>query len=243
MISIGRPMGWLAVVPATIAALPLYAQTGPAAFAPPETPIILTRSLYLPFPDGKQIAVTRRYEIRFSRSGAGFRLDGRLLDTHVEAPPRLSALADLERRRPDGGLFPVLLDRRGMILESLPTSGDAKPTLEAADGARAMIAQAAAPQGLRDAMDGALDSLTASTRRSDWPSFLFNPGQIGRIASRTVNLPDGTQGRAETRISVDGFLAGGIPRQVERSVTTYLEGTQRITREVWTFSFRGNAPK
>lgn len=237
MITLGRAAGWLALVPATIAALPLYAQAEPAIFAPPETPIILTRSLYLPFPDGKQIAVTRRYEIRFSPSGSGFRLEGRLLDTHVEAPPRLSALADLERRRPESGLFPVLLDQQGMILESPRAYGAAEPAEEAAAGAKAMIAQAASAPGLREEMIGALDSLTATSRRSDWPSFLFNPGRAERTASRTVDLPDGTRGTAETRISVEGLLTGGIPRRVERQVTTRLEGTQRTTREVWTFSF------
>ena len=74
-------------------------------------------------------------------------------------------------------------------------------------------------------------------RRSDWPPFLFNPGLTERTASRTVDLPDGARGTAETRICVEGLLTGGIPRRVERRVTTRLEGTERTTREVWTFSF------
>lgn len=235
--AIRRAAGWIAVFPASLVAMPLYVQAGPAVFAPPETPIILTRSLYLPFPDGKQIGVTRTYEIRFSPSGSGFRLDGRLLETRVEAPPRLAALADLERRRPDTGLFPVLLDRQGRILESPPLSDGANAAHEAALGARAIIAQASPPPGLREQINGALNSLTGTRSRSDWPPFLFNPGLAERTASRTVYLPDGTQGMAETRISVEGLLSGGIPRRVERRVTTRLEGTQRTTREVWTFSF------
>lgn len=237
MMAIGRAAGWLAVVPASLVAMPLHAQAGPAVFAPPETPIVLTRSLYLPFPDGKQIAVTRTYEIRFSPSGSGFRLDGRLLETRVEAPPRLAALADMERKRPDTGLFPVLLDRHGRILESLSSSGGASAAQEAAVGAKAIIAQAAPAPGLREQINGALANLSETTSRSDWPPFLFNPGLTERTASRTVDLPDGARGTAETRICVEGLLTGGIPRRVERRVTTRLEGTERTTREVWTFSF------
>lgn len=237
MTTIGRPACWMVLFPATCAAVPLYAEVSPAAFAPPDTPIILTRSLYLPFPDGRQIAVTRTYEIRFSSTGAGFRVDGRLLKTQVEAPPRLAALADMERRRADDSLFPVLLDRQGRILESPSPSDGANAAQEAAVGAKAIIAQAAPAPGLRAQINGALDSLTGTTSRSQWPPFLFNPGLAEHTASRTVDLPDGMQGTAETRIAAEGMLTGGIPQRVERSVTTRLEGTQRTTREVWTFSF------
>lgn len=239
MIAMGPPAGWLAVVSAAIVgtAMPLHADTMPALFAPPEAPLVLTRSLYLPFPDGRQIAVTRKYEVRFSRTDAGFRVEGRLLDTQIDAPPRLSALADMERRRREAGLFPVLLDQRGMILESPAASEEVRSATQAAAGARAIVAKSATPPGLREEIGGALESLTGTATRSAWPPFLFNPGNAERSDSRTITLPDGATGKVETRIHVDGLLVGGLPRRIERNVTTHFEGTQRVTREVWTFSF------
>lgn len=229
----------LLVLPAAIAgaAIPLHAQQALERFAPPEVPVILTRSLYLPFPDGKQVTVIRKYELRFSRDGGQFRIDGRLLDTTVEAPPRLSALADLERRRSEAGLFPVLLDSQGTILESHPVANDGEAGNQAAAQARELVAQTATSPALRREIAGSLRSLTEANSRSVWPIFLFNPGTAERSSRQKLVLPDGAKGVVETRIFVAGLLAGGLPRRLERSVTTRLEGTQRTTREVWTFSF------
>jgi len=85
------------------------------AFAPPSTPLILTRTLYRDLPGGGKIVVTRQYAVQFSTDGDGYRLDGQLLDTMVQVPERLSALAEVERKRPDSGLFPAYLDRNGLI--------------------------------------------------------------------------------------------------------------------------------
>lgn len=232
-------IGWKFAIPAAIAgsAVPLHAQQAPMPFAPPELPVILTRSLYFPFPDGKQIAVTRRYQVRFSRNGAQFQVDGRLLETTVEAPPYLSGLADLERRRSDAGLFPVMLDGQGLIVDSPPASDDGKTAKQAVAEASSIVARAATGPVLRREIMGALHSLTGSTGRSIWPAFLFNPGSAERSISQTVTLADGSTGKVETRILVGRLMPGGLPERVERTVTTHLEGTQRITREVWTFSF------
>lgn len=232
-------MGPLLLLPATIAgpAPVLHAQQALIAFTPPDGPVILTRSIYLSFPDGNHIAVMRRYEIRFSRGSAGLQVDGRLLGTEVEAPPRLSALADLERRRPDTGLFPLLLDPQGMIMESPPALDAEKTAPQAVALAKEIAAKAAVEPGLRHELNRAINSLSGVVKRSVWPIFLFNPGNSERSSSRTVALPDGSEGTVVTRIVVDQLLPGKLPRRVERSVTSRLEGTERTTREVWTFSF------
>lgn len=237
----GRLVAGLIVVavPAAIAgfAVPLHAEPTPAPFAPSASPLVLTRSLYLSLPDGQQIVVTRRYEVRFTPEESGFRVDGRLLDAEVDAPPRLSALAELERRRPDAGLFPVLLDHAGMILEPQPAQDGAPAAQQAVAGARAVIAASAAPASVRREITGSLDGLVASSRRSAWPTFLFNPGTAQRSTRRAVTLPGGTQGEVETVIRADPVLVGGLPQRVERRVTTRLDRTERTTTEVWTFSF------
>lgn len=232
-------IGPLISLPPAIAgtALPLNAQQTLLAFTPPESPVILTRSIYLPFPDGNRIAVTRRYELRFSRSRVGLQVDGRLLNTEVEAPSRLSILADLERRRPDIGLFPLLLDPQGMILESQPALNGENATPQAGALAKAIVAKAAVEPGLRHEITSAIDSLSGAVKRSVWPVFLFNPSSTKRSTSQSVTLPNGSEGAVETRIVVDQPLPGRLPKRVERSVTTHLEGTTRTTREVWTFSF------
>ena len=107
---------------AAVMALAAFSTPAPASeqrsapFNPPMSPLLLTRSLHRPLPDGKAVVTRRSYEVRISRNAGGFIVEGRLIDCQVEAPPSLAAIAEIERRRPDNGLFPIMLDHRGMIL-------------------------------------------------------------------------------------------------------------------------------
>jgi hypothetical protein len=56
---------------------------------------------------------------RFTPAGGGFEISG-TLEIEVIAPPRLEALARMERERPDTLLFPIVLDRAGKITPHHP---------------------------------------------------------------------------------------------------------------------------
>ena len=205
-------------------------------FTPPNAPLTLTRTLYRSLADGKQVIVTRRYAIRFSPEGDGYRLDGELLTAEVEAPPLLAGMAEIERKRPDTGLFPARLDSHGMIRGEIRGIVDPQTRRTAIGGADALIARSRmAPDSKRESV-ALVDQVANASNGTSWPRFLFNPGSGDRVESRDVALPDGSVGRIEVRVHADGLMPGGLAQRVERIVTTRLTGTVRTTREVWTLT-------
>ena len=109
---------------AALAVLPLGAVSGGARasqaiarFVPPAGEMVLARSLIRELSDGQRIVVTRRYTIRFAAVPEGYQINGELIGVDVDAPPRLASLAELERRRVDPGLFPMRIDRAGILHE------------------------------------------------------------------------------------------------------------------------------
>lgn len=205
-------------------------------FAPPDTPLLLTRTLYRTLADGKQLVVTRRYAIRFSADPDGYRVDGELLGAEVQAPPMLAGLAEIERNRVEPGLFPARLDRQGMIRDGGATSPDPQVRQQAVARANAVIGGTAIPAEAKRERTGVLGQVAAAQSSSVWPSFLFNPGERERVETRRVPLPDGSEGLIEVRIRAQGLMPGGIARIVERTITTRLAGTVRTSREVWTIA-------
>ncbi len=205
-------------------------------FAPPTAPLVLTRTLYRTLGDGKMLIVTRRYAIRFTADGDGFRLDGEQIGAEVEAPAALAGLADIERKRIDKGLFPALLDQSGMIRQGDIAATDPAMRQQVVTQANAVIAGAdlAAP-AKRDGV-ALVGQLAATPNNTAWPVFLFNPGLRERIETRRVPLADGSEGQVEVRIRADGLFSGGLPHRVERIVTTRLAGTEKVSREVWTIA-------
>ncbi|MBP6362813.1 MAG: hypothetical protein KA233_08135 [Novosphingobium sp.] len=205
------------------------------AFTPPTGPMTMTRTLVRNLADGKQIIVTRRYLIRFTPEGDGYRLDGEQIDAEVVAPSALSGLAEIERKRIDKGLFPARLDARGMIQ---PTRLDRDPDTTSAalaQGQQIIAAAPLAPEAKRERI-AVLGQVASSATPSAWPVFLFNPGTNERVERRKLTLASGAEGEVEVRITVQGVMACGLPLAVERTVTTYLAGTSRVSREVWTFA-------
>ncbi|HQV02392.1 MULTISPECIES: hypothetical protein [unclassified Novosphingobium] len=229
--------GAAALIPAlaTVHTGSALAETAASRFAPPSTALTLTRVLYRSLSGGKQIVVTRRYSIRFTPDGDGYRLDGELIGADVEAPELLAGLAEIERKRPDNGLFPAQLDSRGIIRSmGAPIDQDVRRKTVAV-GAQLIDR---APIAATTKMEGTalLKQVSAAAGTSAWPKELFNPGLREHIETRKVPLPDGGQGEVEIRIHAEGLMPGGLARQVERIITTRLEGTVKVSREVWTLS-------
>jgi hypothetical protein len=132
----------LALIMASVAAAPA-AMAETAAFSPPEGPVTLTRTVRRALPDGKEVVATRSYELRITRDdkgpNGGYRVEGRLLSADVQAPPSLEALAAIERKRSDDGLFPFRLDARGLIAAPL-APGNSASREAAGEAARRAIA-------------------------------------------------------------------------------------------------------
>lgn len=205
-------------------------------FAPPSAPLILTRTLQRDLADGKQVVVTRRYTIRFTPDGDGFRVDGTLIDATVDAPPFLARLAEIERTRPDSGVFPAFLDGRGMIRSGTSAKLDPQTRQQAVTSAQKVIAESPAPTEARRETGALLGQVASGSSGAGWPVFLFNPGLSERVERRQVALPNGGQGEVEVRVHAEGLQPGGLPQRLERVVVTRLAGTERISREVWTIA-------
>lgn len=202
------------------------------AFAPPSSRMLLTRTLNSPLADGKEVVTRRTYEIVITPDGDGFRVDGTLVDCRVDAPPALAMLAEIERKRPDIGLFPMRLDARGMIV-----GGNTLPSTHAVERAGHAVEQAFAqsprPEDAQEAgtFVRQVQDQHAITR---WPSDLFRPAPGHRMNQQTLALPDGQDGKVIVEIAT---LPGSSRyATVERTVTTELGRTKRITREQWTLA-------
>jgi len=231
--------GWLhgtaamLVLAALAGATPLAA--APGGFAPPRSHLLLTRTLHRPLPDGKAVVTRRSYEVQILRDGEGYRVEGRLVEAAVDAPPSLAALAEIERARPDNGMFPILLDAGGMIV-----GGGAVQSDGSLDRAAAIAVERIGGSGL-PALDmlqaqSFVTQLRSRSARSQWPADIFHPAPGKRSESRAVPMPGGSQGQVTIEIEARGAGAGGLIAALERIVTTDLAGDHRVTREQWQLS-------
>lgn len=211
--------------------------SGPQArFAPPIEQLILSRTVIRELSDGKQIKVTRRYTVRFAAVENGFLLDGKLVDVSVDAPPLLGGLAEIERKRDETGMFPVRIDSGGTILAG-PSGDQVDQRVRDEMTARAtdVLAETGMPkENLQLGTRFVAQTMQAPSRTS-WPVDLLRiqPGEHRK--SRIVPLASGEEGRIEVVTRVDTLLPCGLPRTIERTVTTVLAGTRRVSREIWAF--------
>lgn len=204
-------------------------------FAPPDSPLVLTRTVWRTLADGKEIVVRRRYAVQFTRHGDGFLLDGKLLDSAVDAPPLLAALASIERGRSDEGLFPLLLDPAGRILAAATAQPGAPLQRDnARERAQSLLASTPLPAVQRQETGAFLSQLAIQGAMAVWPADLFNPASGERRERRRIALPGGQEGAVDVSVKAGDAQTNGLPQAVERTVTTIMEGTSRTTRERWT---------
>jgi hypothetical protein len=211
------------------------APPGPADFSPPRTQLLLTRTLHRPLPDGKEVITRRSYAVHIVPQAEGYRVEGSLVEARVEAPPILAALAEIERRRPDSGIFPILLDAKGMIV------GGGGPFAEGPLGQAAVVAAETIGNSGLPAPDMLqaqefVRQLPGRAPRNLWPNDIFHPVPGSRRESRTIALPGGGEGNVTIDIETQGPSQGGQIALLDRVVTTELAGDRRVTREQWQLS-------
>lgn len=205
-------------------------------FAPPEGPLLLTRTVRRPLPGGHEIRASRSYEVRFVREANGIRLDGTLVEVTMEAPPQLESLAALERRRPDAGMFPMQIDAAGRLLPTGP-----RPGSDAVRGAMARTSAAVDRARLADfdrqQAQAFVSQIGESGGLNPWPEDLFRPGSAHRRETRTIPLANGARGHVvvdtRARAGEDGMMTS-----YARTVTSDLAGDNRATYEEWTLAPR-----
>jgi hypothetical protein len=227
-----------------VAVLPSFALAadGPPAagasgdFIPPPGPLVLTRTLQRELPDRKQVVATRRYTVRIVPDGEGFRVDGTLLDVTVEAPPQLAALAGIERKRSDLGLFPFRLDARGMII-SPAAPGDRAAAQAAGNSARRSIAASPLGEADRRQASGFVSQVVASGAMEaggKWPDDLFRPAVGQRSQTSRFDLPGGGTASVTTTIVARHMAGKRATDTIERTVVTETGGARRVTHEIYT---------
>ncbi|WP_309621546.1 hypothetical protein [Novosphingobium sp.] len=222
----------LAVLPPGAVSGGAQASEASARFVPPAGEMVLARSLIRELSDGQQIVVTRRYTIRFSAVSEGYQIDGELIGVAVDAPPRLASLADLERRRVDPGLFPMQIDRAGILHDK--AAGPSDPAVRSEVRLRATGILGSQSSG---AETGPLVGKIASGNgNSAWPADLFSARPGERSIERQVTLSDGRAGMVFVVLKVDALLPCGLPQRFERIITTDLAGSRMVSREVFTLS-------
>lgn len=212
-----------------------------ARFAPPTQPLVLTRTLWRGLRDGQEVVVRRRYAVQFVASPAGYLLTGQQIDATVDAPPTLAPIAAVERGRIDHATFPIRLDAAGRILASQPpAAANGADNAAAVAAARAVLRQSNLSATARRDAERQIDRLAASARAGggagDWPHDLFSPLARDWSEHRTIALPGGGSGEVTVTVRFVRAAAASLPSAVERTVTTVLDGTTRISREVWTIT-------
>lgn len=214
---------------------PPPADRQPQRFEPPATPMLYTRRLQRELKDGKLFVVTRSFAIRFEPAEDGYRVTGEQVGVEVDAPPQLARFVQMERERVEQGLFPLRLTRAGQIMglkdvEQAPQLDEAiaqvlttiaevvKPAEDAAQLAR--FAQAIHENAL----------LLMTTLPPD----LFAPERADHQESRTLNLPDGTEGVVTASYTMARAPETGLLTQAQREIITTVAGHNKRTVESWT---------
>jgi len=202
-----------------------------SGFVPPSEPMRFTRILERDLGDGRKVTVTRSWRVHFVPHPSGYRVRGELIAVDVDAPPRLAALAEVERGNGHRATFPIALDETGAIV-----STDAHEQSQIAGLAEAVR------EVLKDASDGeragAMQYVLAVERAgarmmSQWPRDLFFPAASPRTEERALPLPGGTGGHVTVHFEAQLDRTAQHLARAERHIVTTVGDTVRTSRETW----------
>lgn len=228
-----KAIGWAAALPLMAMTRPLHARVDRARF--PAGRLTLTRVLERGLGDGKALTVTRSWECTFTLHNKGARISARQTDVQVDAPAPLSALADFEKRRTVTGLFPMLLDDRGLIVD---WSGEGASIDRAVELAREKLeaGQLAASDRADAARYMAEMGRVAASVISSVPRDLFYPTTANQYEQRNIDLPGGGVGSYELTLKAETQGNSGLLHRSERRIVTRIGGSSRASREEWSIA-------
>ncbi|MBX7513976.1 hypothetical protein K3179_05360 [Qipengyuania sp. GH38] len=204
-----------------------------AAVSFPQDPIRLRRTLVRSLKDGATIDVIREWSCQFEKLGAGARMHGRQVAVEVAAPPALKAMAAIEEARNASGFLPLELDRTGLIVEWSHETGSGVD--EAVRRAIDMFDKSVGKAGDKQTTSEFVVSVgrMAAELVSQIPRDLLFPTPGRKVEARPVELADGMTGSYEVMIGAEVHDETGLLRSFERSVTTRVGDSARLSSEVW----------
>ena len=203
-------------------------QTPESAIAPPAGTMVYRRTLERALPGGFMFRVSRDFAVRFEQAEAGFLVTGTQVRASVDAPANLADLARLEQQRVEAGIFPLVLDRLGGIVDGQESAPDSEVAR--------VLTDIRARFGNDDAEAGALIAAvhqagTLLTARM--PQDLFAPQEGTREAREEIALPWGDRGEVVTIFAAARDPLTRLMRSARRVVVTRMGADERRSSELW----------
>lgn len=209
---------------------------GPGFDPPRESPLLLSRKVVRELSGGAAIVATRRYRVTFHEIADGWVVRGELVTSEIDVPPALAAIAAVERGRSDDGLFPMHLDRTGLIVPGPVPAAMGREAIAGAVGLARRLggSDSAVSPGFIDQVDAAASSPGAGLTR--WPEALFLPGALRGSSEQSFRLPGGDEGSVQVLLESDPAPGLAMMGRAARTVITTAPGTRRVAREEWTIT-------
>ncbi|MEO1969080.1 MAG: hypothetical protein ABGW87_10250 [Sphingomonadaceae bacterium] len=198
---------------------------------------ILTRIVDRGLGKSAKIIVTRRWLIHFTPATTGITVTGHQISATVDAPPKLAALADIERKRDASDMFPIELGRTGLITN---------------------ITESSNPQAVAKAVDTALQELKERGDKGqsyiDHRSFLLSVNrmsaeQVSRIPidlffptpgtskhDQSMPLANGETGTIAVFHDARTRKHSPLLAHSERLIVTGIGNEKRVSSETWTLA-------
>jgi hypothetical protein len=207
---------------------------GSMAIHPPSPPMTFVRRHERQLRDGNKLVVARSFAVSFAPSPNGWTVTGEQVGVTVDAPARIAALAELERRRVETGLFPLALDRAGLIVGG-PELRPAKELDEAVAIVRRELGKKALAADDRRELEAFIRAVhdAGIKMTAQFPGDLFAPRDDTRHAERELALPGGAEGVIEVSFTAATDPATGLMREARREIVTAIADDRRLTREDW----------
>lgn len=204
----------------------------PSAIAPPPSPMVYRRTLERSLPGGAMFRVSRDFSVQFEEAGAGFIVSGAQLSARVDAPANLADLAALEQQRVEAGIFPLLLNGSGQIING-------QEPVQDADIARALsdISQRFGSEGAEVGALVAAVHQTGTRLTAQMPRDLFAPSESPREAREEISLPWGDRGEVLMVFEAARDPMTHLMRSARRDVVTRMGDDERRSCELWELFF------
>ncbi|XUU61421.1 hypothetical protein ACRAQ6_03885 [Erythrobacter sp. HA6-11] len=198
---------------------------------------LLSRTVERGLKDGQRLVVARSWSVNFEPSGAGTAIFGSQRSVAVDAPPRVAAIAQIERARSTDSMFPIVLGDQGLILAAgvAHTPSDMQQVVASA---REILAKGGETLDDEAAIQTTLSQISRAPSRliETLPADLFFPREPLIEVRRPLALETGQSGEFAMRYETSVDPVTGLMVRAERVITTILGADRRSSRELWTLT-------